>query len=156
VSTIHLKPPRRHDPPLWLKQPLGRFQSAQLPWPRAWAAALLLLNGLAHVARAGWMLATTGHVTISLILIGLFGLSYLLLGIGLTRTGPRMLRAATIISAAGLVLGTLSFVISFDQFAGVNWSALFMLLLNVLILPLCAAGLQLPHWRGSATRPPSS
>jgi hypothetical protein len=111
---------------------------------------LLLLNGLAHLARGGWMMATTGQVSISLILIGLFGLSYLLLGVALTRPGPRRLITATIVTAAGLMLGTLSFVISFDKLAGVNWSALFMLLLNVLILPLSAAGLRLPHWRGSA------
>lgn len=156
MSTIHLKPPRRHNPPRWMTQPLGRLQSAIIPWPRAWAAVLLLLNGLAHLARAGWMLSTSEPAHISVILIGLFGLACLLLGVGLTRPGPRRLLAATIISAAGLVLGTLSFVVSFDQLAGVNWGALFMLLLNVLIVPLCAAGLRLRRRRGSATRPPSS
>jgi hypothetical protein len=156
VSVIHLKPPKRHQPPRWLKQPLGKFQSAFIPWPRAWAALLLIINGLAHLARAAWVIVAAGDLSITSALLALFGLEYLLLGIWLTRPSARALGFATLLTASGLVLGAISFVTSFDSVAGVNWVALILLLLDVLIVPLCAAGLQLPLFRRSATPPPNS
>ncbi len=154
MSIIHLKPPKRHDPPRWLKRPLGKLQSLHLPWPRAWAAFLLIINGAAHLGRLAWVIVAQGSVTIPAVLVGLFGAAYLLMGVWLCQPGRRALWYAAIVTAIGLTLGTISFVTSSDQSAGVNWMALVMLLLDVLVVPLCAAGLQLPRAGRSATPPP--
>lgn len=156
MSVIHLKPPRRSAPPRRLLQPLGRFQSPQLPWPRAWAALLLILNGLAHLCRFAWVILATGTLTLPASLVGCFGVAYLLLGVWLRQPGKRALWYATAICGTGLLLGTIGFVTSFGRADGVNWIALALLLLDVLIVPLCAAGLRLPRPERSATPPPAS
>jgi hypothetical protein len=152
VSVIHLKPPKRHKPPSWLSRPLQRFQRGALPWPRAWAAILLILNGGMHLGRASWVVVNSGVITSPAALVGLFGLAYLLLGVWLLQKGVRALVYATAVPAIGLVLGSVSFITSFDRDAGVNWLALVMLLIDLLVVPLCLAGLRLPHGSGSGRR----
>jgi hypothetical protein len=157
VSVIHLRPPRRHSPPSWLRHPLQLFHRGSLPWPRAWAAILLILNGGLHLGRASWVIVTSGMPTYPAALVGLFGLAYLLLGVWLLQKGQRVLVYATLVPALGLLLGSISFVTSFDRDAGVNWLALVMLLINVLVVPLCLAGSGntgpwLPRRFGSGTR----
>ncbi len=152
MSVIHLKPPNRHDPPRWLTQPLGRLQSPNIPWPRGWAALLLLVSGLAHLGRVVWLGVVHQLVTMPMVLVGLFGLGYILLGIWLRNLGKRALVFGAVVPALGLALGTISFVTSYDQAIGVNWIALVLLMLDVLVVPLCMAGLPLPRLRRSATR----
>ncbi len=152
MSVIHLKPPKRHDPPLWLTRPLGRLQSPDIPWPRAWAALLLLVSGVAHMGRIVWMGAAHHLVTIPMLLVALFGFCYILLGIWLRIPGQRALVYGAAVPALGLGLGTISFVTSYDQAIGVNWIALSLLMLDVLVVPLCMAGLPLPRFKRSATR----
>jgi hypothetical protein len=152
VSVIHLKPPRRQKPPSWLRHPLRRLGRGSLPWPRAWAAMLLLLNGSLHVGRTSWVGLSTGGLSYAATLVGLFGLAYLLLGVWLLQPGKRVLVYAAAVPAVGLGLGLVSFVTSFDQELGVNWLALLMLLVDVLVVPLCLAGLLLPPPHGSGTR----
>ncbi len=133
---MHLKPPKRNPGPAWLRQPLGRFQSPAIVWPQAWAALLLMATGVAHVVHAG--LHRLAHMPT--VLVGVFGLSYCIIGWQLRWPNPRALRYGAIVTGLGLMLGTIGFITEFDRESGVNWFALATLLIDVMIVPLCLAG----------------
>jgi hypothetical protein len=152
VSVIHLKPPKRNVAPSWLKHPLRGIGRSFLPWPQAWAVVLLLLNAVLHLGRAIWHWVKLGTPSVAALLIGLFGVAFLLLSFWLLKPDKRALTYATGVTFLSLVLGGFSFVTSFDRTAGVSWLAVIMLLIDVLVIPLCAAGLTLPLGRLSGTR----
>ncbi len=132
----HLNPPRRMVAPHWMRRPLGRLQSGLIAWPQAWAALLLLVTGAAHVTRA----ASQFFATTPAVLIGLFGISYFFIGVMLRHPSARGLLYGAGVTAVGLALGLAGFITEFDKSAGVNWFAMATLLVDVLIVPLCLAG----------------
>jgi hypothetical protein len=134
-----LMPPRRHKAPSWMRAPLGRLQSPTIAWPQAWAALLLLATGLAHIIRA----LSHWSFNIGVILIGLFGFCYFLIGLMLRAPNKRALFYGVGVPSVGLALGTISFITAFDREVGVSWFAVTTLMVDVIIIPLCLAGI----WR---------
>jgi hypothetical protein len=124
-----------------MRAPLGPFQSVTIAWPQAWAALLLLLTGVAHVAYAfiHW------PIMMGTIIIGLFGICYFLIGVMLCVPNKRALFYGVGVPSLGLALGTISFITAFDRDAGVSWFAVMTLMVDVVIIPLCLAGIW--RWR---------
>jgi hypothetical protein len=58
----------------------------------------------------------------------------------LRRPSSRGLLYGAGVTGFGLALGMAGFITEFDQSAGVNWFALGTLLADVIIVPLCLAG----------------